>query len=446
MRRGLAGSLVCVLASAGFGWADTPLLPMPPPTTTLLAQGPALPPTEPRPVTPAIPMKSDAGVPFVVHPDTHGQLELPAESPRSRVWFDGEYLMQWMTEQPLSQPLVTTNTAGGVGAIGEPGAAVLFGPNGIGDLGIYSGVRLRAGLALDPCHNWGLEGNVVYLGERDRTVSFASDDAGNPVLSRPIIDAQTGTEDVFVVAFPEFSAGRIVIEARSQYWGAETNLVRNLVSRHWGGIDLIGGLRYAELEESLVIRDASLILGQGTGFFVNELVGPDNIIARSDAFETRNQFIGGQLGVKAEVRRGNWVLYGKTKLALGNTHQVLNINGTSTLIPPVGAPTTVPGGLLAISSNSGRHVQNDVGVLPELNLNIGYQINEAVRLYVGYDLLYWNGVARPGDSIDRNVNRSFVPTSESFGFPPFVPSEPTATIRSNDFWMQGVNFGISVRF
>jgi hypothetical protein len=436
MRRGLAGAVWGLWLAVNLGWAEAPA---------------PRPPAEPKPVTPVIPLKSDAGIPFVaqsgpyVPPEQQG-FESVELGPRC--WIGGEFLMHWIKRQPLSQPLATTSADDpfvNPGRLGDPGTVVLLGGHGIDDCGYFPGVRLSAGFTLDECGLWAAEGSVVYFAEQTSSFRFASDGNGDPVLSRPIIDALTDTEDVLVIAFPGARAGQIGIDARTQLWGAETNVVRKLMAGGWGGIDLIGGVRFAELEEALLINDATLLLPLGSGSFLGEFVGPDSTLARSDAFETRNQFIGGQVGLKAEIRRGNWFVDGKTKLAMGNTHQVLNINGSSTLIPPGGGAVTVPGGLLALSSNSGRQVNNDFGVIPEVSVNVGYQLSEGIRVFVGYDLMYWSNVVRPGDSIDRSINRSLVPTSEFFGGQP-LPQEPVILFRSTDFWMQGVNFGIAVRF
>ena len=66
--------------------------------------------------------------------------------------------------------------------------------------------------------------------------------------------------------------------------------------------------------------------------------------------------------------------------------------------------TTVPGGFLALASNSGHFSQTKFAVVPELSLKAGYQIAPAWRLTVGYDVLYWTGVQRAGGLIDTTIN------------------------------------------
>jgi hypothetical protein len=42
-------------------------------------------------------------------------------------------------------------------------------------------------------------------------------------------------------------------------------------------------------------------------------------------------------------------------------------------------------------------------------------------------------------------SRSLGPTNEFFGSAP-LPQEPLIFFRETDFWLQGVNFGVAVRF
>ena len=88
--------------------------------------------------------------------------------------------------------------------------------------------------------------------------------------------------------------------------------------------------------------------------------------------------------------------------------------------------------------------QSQFGVIPELNLNVGYRIRQNILLRVGYTVLYWNDVVRPGDVVTRSVNPGLVPTLQSFGTGP--ANQPRAQINTTDFWMQGMNVGLEFRF
>src|SRR5207237_150086 len=119
-------------------------------------------------------------------------------------------------------------------------------------------------------------------------------------------------------------------------------------------------------------------------------------------FDTRNQFYGGQIGIRSTWQRDRLALDLTGKLALGSTHQVVNIAGdiTQTAFPPAAAQ----GGLFAQTSNIGRVTANQFTILPTLELKVGYQVNQRLSAFIGYDLMYWNQVVRPGNQINRNVN------------------------------------------
>ena len=46
---------------------------------------------------------------------------------------------------------------------------------------------------------------------------------------------------------------------------------------------------------------------------------------------------------------------------------------------------------------------------PELNANLGFYLSPRLRFIVGYTLIYWGHVVRPGDQIDLDVNPDFLP-------------------------------------
>jgi hypothetical protein len=72
----------------------------------------------------------------------------------------------------------------------------------------------------------------------------------------------------------------------------------------------------------------------------------------------------------------------------------------------------VPGGLLALSSNSGNLSQTRFSVVPELALKADYQVTPQWRIIAGYDLLYWTEVQRAGGLIERPIFQSLAATSE----------------------------------
>ena len=140
-----------------------------------------------------------------------------------------------------------------------------------------------------------------------------------------------------------------------------------------------------------------------------------------------------------------------TKIAMGNNHEVVNING-STVTSANGQTTVFPHeGVFAVRSNEGVDAQGNVvpGVftrdeftlIPQLGLELGYQLNCNWRAYIGYDLLYWGSVVRGGDQIDLNLDPRNIPPAQAGALP--FPQFPG---RTSSFWAQGLNLGTEFRF
>ena len=201
-------------------------------------------------------------------------------------------------------------------------------------------------------------------------------------------------------------------------------------------VDLVSGFRWLESREGLGIIEDIQILPTSPVFTGDH-------IRVLDQFDTRNEFYGGQLGLRAEVWRNRFFANITGKVALGDTHQTVDINGSTTIIPPSGPAIVKQGGLLALPSNIGSYSRDEFSVVPEVDFNIGYQVTNNLRVFVGYTFLYWSDVVRPGDVIDLNVNSTRLPTSL---IPPSGPSRPSFTFRDSDYWAQGINFGVQVRY
>ena len=98
------------------------------------------------------------------------------------------------------------------------------------------------------------------------------------------------------------------------------------------------------------------------------------------------------------------------KMAVGNTRQTVRIIGQTTINDPNDPPVqTLPGGLLTQTSNIGMYKQNQFSVVPELNLDLGYQLTDHLKATFGYTFIYWSNVVRAGDQISRDVNPNLLP-------------------------------------
>jgi hypothetical protein len=370
--------------------------------------------------------------------------------PKGCTWVSLEYLLWWPQRQP-TVPMVTTGPAtvapAQFGVLGSPGTTVVFGQDGIG-YGATSGVRLMGGIQ-GPDRVAGIEGGAFLLEQKSVSAHFASDANGNPIIARPFVDAQSGAGSRVLTAAPGSFTGDLTASSTSRLWGGEVSLTRAIAGLQGDcssfEIDLIGGVRYLDLFERLAVSQNSVILPGGVSAFEGSFVFAPTGISVADSFSAQNRFFGGQVGMEMEFQYCHFFIYTIGKVGLGVVHQVLDANGTSTMTPAGGAPVTVPGGLFALPSNIGRHTHDDFAAVPEVNINLGYQITRYVRVFAGYTYLYWSEVVRPGSQTNLNVTAGQLPTSPLFGQPAATPL-PSPIIRRGDYSAHGLNFGLAVHF
>jgi hypothetical protein len=162
------------------------------------------------------------------------------------------------------------------------------------------------------------------------------------------------------------------------------------------------------------------------------------------AWPRRSERIGAQVGGRLEWRSDLLSLSLLGKVALGATQQRLTIDGGSVLNAG-GTTTAVPGGIFAQQTNIGRYEEDAFAVVPEVGVNLGMQLMPGVRAQVGYTLLYWSDIVRPGNQIDRVVNPNIVSTDQDFGVSG-GPQRPAPLFNASDFWAQGLNFGLHFRY
>ena len=155
-----------------------------------------------------------------------------------------------------------------------------------------------------------------------------------------------------------------------------------------------------------------------------------------DAFGASSDFHGVDLGLTGEWKRGPWTLEWRGKVALGANFNNANINGM-TAITAGGVTTTLPGGLLALSSNSGNFSQTRFAVVPEIALKAGYQVAPQWRIVAGYDALYWSDVQRAGGLIDPVINPNLIPPAAPGG-----PQRPMPVFNTAPLIAQGFNVGV----
>ncbi len=200
------------------------------------------------------------------------------------------------------------------------------------------------------------------------------------------------------------------------------------------------GFRYLDLRDTLSVTEDSTA--------VTTVPGVVNAGTRAlvlDRFDTRNQFYGGQVGLNAEWRSGRWSVDARFKFALGGTNQSVDVEGRQRVIQPNGATQNFVGGLYALSSNIGLQSQTRLSFVPEVGLKIGYDITDNIRVFIGYDLIYWSTVVRPGDQIDQSLDTNLIPNAGVVQ-PIANQVRPRVPFHQSNFWAQGVNAGLEFKY
>lgn len=361
-----------------------------------------------------------------------------------RFWFQGEYLM-WQTSGNELPPLVTAAPAGSTspvpGALGNADTQTLVGDETVNS-DWQSGWRVRAGMWLNAERTWGLEASFFYLNQNDDDANqtFASD--GTTVsLFRPIFNTVTGQPGVEIVSSLAFNTtGGVNVDNDRSYLGGDLNLRCRLAccgdACRGYRLDLIGGYRIQSLSDDLTITE-NLTTAPGG-------VAPPGSFVVQDSFSTSNVFHGLQVGVDGEWYRGNFFAGARATVAVGVTHQEVDIEGSTVAQPQGGAAQVFPGGLLALPSNIGHYERDEFTVVPALGLRVGYKANDWLRASVGYDLIYTSNVVQAGDQIDLVVNPNQVPPPN--GGPNFEPNRPAFQFRDTDFFAHGLTLSVELKY
>ncbi len=434
MRKGVFAAIVTLCAGAGWAGAQTPL--------------PGGPIADIRPM----PAWSPADAPN----PAWGWLGR-ADDGKPRFWASTEYLLWWVKDGPLPYPLVTTGdpTTANPGALNAGGVPTLTG-QGV-NFGALSGMRVTLGGWLNAESTIGLEGSGFLLPQQSKVAAASSGSNGNPVLAFRYLDPPVGgappNEDAFQASIPPGNtngvpalAGSLAVQSQLRLWGAEINGVLGRAGSGNLGFQALAGFRYVDLQESLSLQLQSTAIDSSAVLFEGASFGPPSGIATLDSFQTHNQFYGGQVGLRGSYTRGNFSLTATGKVALGDSHESVNIAGLSSLFPAGGGSITVPTGQFAGPSNIGRRTHDDFAVIPEAQLNLGYQATSWLRLFVGYDFLYWSQVVRPGKQVDLIVDNAQNVTNPGFVGGGAQTMFPRPLFNRSDFWAHGVNFGVELRY
>lgn len=395
----------------------------------------------------------------------------------------GEYLNWWFSGMSIPPLVVNAGVNDStIPPVPAPPVSIVFGNEDVLD-DDRSGGRITLGYFLDDYGKWGIEGDYLEFGEETLTFTDGGDGV-TTYVGRPYIDATTGLPAVEDVALVDVITGDVAVTIDSSFRSAGVRFRRNLccvaganvgcgdcvtcgtgvgmggcdscsggvgaacpvcplitskIGRFINGgtrhVDILYGFRWAELDERLGINE-DLVAADETTFLID------------DIFDTNNRFIGGEIGFAVDWQRRRWSMEFLSKLAIGSTRQRVSISG-QTIQDGVAFPDI---GLLAQPSNVGTYERDEFSVIPEVGLTAGYMLTQRLRLTLGYTLLYWSRVVRPGDQIDLHVNPEFLdlvdgdPSDTAADAAEIEPQSPEFVFRDTDIWAHGFNAGVDYRW
>lgn len=408
-----------------------------------------------------------------------------------RIYGGADYLHWWTRGQRIPT-LVTTSPAGTpidrAGVLNWPNTTALLGPGRLSS-DDHSGSRFTLGYNFDDCGTRGLVGDYFVLNEStNRFYARAPEDYA--ILARPYFNTLAGDDDAELIGYPGIVNGTVITRTSTDFQGGGIMFRQSLLSGsccdpcgsccdpcgepccgggNWlsgmfgrvGGwmngpcsaicgrlpscsalgltptrVDALIGYRAYDLDESLFVREY-LTTTDPAGAFP---VGTN--LDRLDTFVTENKFHGVAVGTDNEwMSCGRWGVGSRLRLSFGELQRRAFIGGQTTISSPGVAPVSHNAGLLASTSNNGSYRDDKFVVIPEVGLNMFYKLRPNTRLNFGYTMIYMDDVWRPGDTIDTSVNPNLIPppTAANADRPRFAPQE-------DDFWAQGINAGIELRY
>jgi hypothetical protein len=295
-----------------------------------------------------------------------------------RGWFSGDYLM--LFPNPMRSPSLLQD-GGGATLIGGPTA-----------LGISHGVRIDSGVWLKD-DRIAMQG-ISFFTFDNYTTAFQP--AGTVPMAGPI--PPTDVTNFNYVTFTRLGGGEGNMLYRFGDAGGD--------SRLYG----IVGTKFLLLEEDLRL-DYSL---------GDQEVGGDF----TDQFHTRNQFLGGQVGLMFARRFDRLTVDVTGKVAVGENIAQLMVMGSNS--------AGINFQLFSGRSNIGFFETTYFSVLPEVNINFSYALTDRLSARLGYSFLCMINTWRPGDQISL-ANDGGV-------------TVPAAPLLNSTFFLHGLNAGVTFRY
>ncbi|MSR31648.1 MAG: hypothetical protein EXR99_09100 [Gemmataceae bacterium] len=338
--------------------------------------------------------------------------------------------------KPVCQkvPLLNSGSPGDTvpGALGQPGTATILG-NDKFEMPVASGVRATIGFWLPDCPDLGWDVSGFWLQKVTNTQSIQSQDGATATFV-PFVD-QNNVAKALPFSVPGVIDGSVVATGSSELWGAETNALWRFAEQ--GGdssgrrVSLLVGFRYVHLRDEIAIVQTQ-----------TSVANPALTATGVNNYVTKNDFFGPQIGARLEIKRGRWSIEATGKFFPGETNLRSDISGSPLIAGAQLLPGSVPGPLLAFPSNIGQQETWAFSFVEEFNLKLRCLVATNVHATFGYNLLYLNRIACPGDQMPQIVNISQLPQ-----FGPLVGKVlPSPILRHTDYFAQGLSGGLEFRY
>ncbi len=316
---------------------------------------------------------------------------------------------------------------------GASGVQSLYPADGI-NVNPQVGGRLTLGAWIS--EKWALEAAFFFVAEKSEIFGY---NVPNTVLIRPFFSLNQNRNFGEIVNDPGQARGGIGITSSTSLIGFELLGRRRIWDDCESRLDFLVGAR------SLVLRETLTITENTTGLVDANvpLIFQGRTATIVDRFRTNNTFFGGEVGVNYERRWGKFSVDMTAKIAAGITRERVEIDGFTSLNN--GTPSR-PGGLYALDSNIGTHKRDIFSIVPEGALTLNYDFNQNIRLFAGYNIIYWSNVLRPGAQIDTRLDENRIPDFSRPGLPAANAVGPVPQRKGEDFFAQGVTFGVVLKW
>ena len=361
-------------------------------------------------------------------------------SPGARIYTEASFLLMWTNNGQHNFPIATGGPS--LGIVGRPGTTLFAGNDSV-DYGSMPGFKVGVG-GLVGATSVGFEANLFVLGRVSENMDVGP--TATTVLARPFFDVSSRRESSKLLAAAGAFTGGLSVNNTNQIWGFETNPFFRIVQGNSVSLDVVTGFRYLSVNERLDIYDSTRLQGGGVSAFDGIGLAAPSILATHDKYGVRNQFYGANIGGRLSFTRGALFLDAIGKIAIGGVRQVVNVDGTTSLLSGGGlvSTATTPGGFYANLAATGERSENRFAVLPEGSLQLGYQMTSWLNVFGGYQVMYLSSVARPGDQVDRNINVNNLPTVPTYTSRGLTKT--VAGVNESDLFIHGFTFGLTLTY